>query len=121
MYLIDRNPPTNPHEQSFYVLGSVGNVYTVKISHIPSCTCPDHAKGNLCKHIVSQFSLQFVCNSLLFKLFVFLKVLRVPSDSNLIYQNALLTEELESIFKSAPAKPTAVLVSATRVTLIVYS
>lgn len=95
MYLIDRNPPTNPHEQSFYVLGSVGNVYTVKISHIPSCTCPDHAKGNLCKHI----------------LFVFLKVLRVPSDSNLIYQNALLTEELESIFKSAPAKPTAVLAS----------
>jgi len=52
MYLIDRDPQANPHEQKFYVLGSVGNVYTVTISHIPSCTCPDHAKGNLCKHIV---------------------------------------------------------------------
>ena len=48
--------------RKYAVLGSTGNVYTVTISQLPDCTCPDCGKGNTCKHI----------------LFVMLKVLRVP-------------------------------------------
>lgn len=34
------------------IVGSTGNIYTVTIAPSPSCTCPDHLKGNQCKHIV---------------------------------------------------------------------
>lgn len=44
---------TGVHSEEFQVLGSVGNVYTVTIDNIPRCSCPDGAKGNTCKHIVS--------------------------------------------------------------------
>lgn len=67
----------------FVVLGSTGNVYDVTIQKVPHCTCPDHAKGNLCKHI----------------LFVLLKVMRVPSTSPLIYQAAWLESELKELFE----------------------
>lgn len=89
MYLISRSDKSE-HEKEFTVLGSVGNVYTVNVSHKPRCSCPDFEKGNLCKHI----------------LFVLLKVLRLPPDSQLIYQVALLTHELTEIFSKAPANPT---------------
>jgi hypothetical protein len=69
---------------TFVVLGSTGNIYEVQIKRMPSCTCPDHAKGNLCKHI----------------LFVMLKVIKLPRTSNLIYQEAFLTAELVDIFAS---------------------
>lgn len=70
------------------MLGSTGNVYTVQVGHVPSCSCPDGSKGNHCKHL----------------LFVLLKILQVPQDSNLWYQAALLTNELEAIFAlSRPA------------------
>jgi len=88
MYLISRKPPTD-YKREFTVLGSIGNVYDVVISHIPSCTCPDNAKGNLCKHI----------------LLVYLKVLKVPPSSPYIYQKALLSSELEEIFTRAPKDP----------------
>ncbi len=64
------------------VLGSTGNLYTVTLSKVPHCNCPDHAKGNLCKHL----------------LFVSLKVVGLRSTSNLVYQDALLTAELDEIF-----------------------
>lgn len=67
---------------SYFVLGSVGNVYTVKIGSMPSCDCPDHMRGNLCKHI----------------LFIYLKVLRV-SNHRLLYQTSLLESELKRIFQ----------------------
>ena len=35
----------------FVVMGSTGNIYTVSIGNLVQCSCPDHAKGNLCKHI----------------------------------------------------------------------
>lgn len=57
-------------QETFDVLGSTGNVYTVTISHIPKCTCPDASKGNHCKHII----------------FVFLKILSVPDTSSYYYQ-----------------------------------
>jgi len=66
------------------VLGSTGNIYNVELCKVPSCTCPDHAKGNLCKHI----------------LFVMLKVIGLPSSSQLVYQTALLEEELNEIVES---------------------
>jgi hypothetical protein len=66
----------------FVVLGSTGNVYTVTIGPVGNCTCPDHQKGNLCKHI----------------LFVLLKVFRLDPSSNLIYQAAWVPSELEAMF-----------------------
>jgi hypothetical protein len=53
-------------------------VYTVKISRYLHCDCPDHAKGNLCKHI----------------LFVMLRVLKLSHDNPLVWQRALLTKEV---------------------------
>jgi len=75
MFLISKQGDEECHANlkcTFVVLGSTGNVYDVIIQRVPHCTCPDHANGNLCKHI----------------LFVLLKVMRVPSDSLLIYQEA---------------------------------
>lgn len=76
------------HEQSvaatFAVLGSTGNVYSVVFSHQPSCNCPDFMRGNCCcKHI----------------LFIWLRVLRCAQDDPMIWQNALLTSELESVLE----------------------
>jgi hypothetical protein len=68
--------------RKFTILGSTGNVYDVLIHRFPSCNCPDFGRSHLCKHI----------------LFVLLKVLHVPLDSNLLYQRALLQSELKEIF-----------------------
>ncbi|KAL3915799.1 MAG: hypothetical protein SGILL_005474 [Bacillariaceae sp.] len=48
----------------------------------PSCTCPDHAKGNLCKHV----------------LFVLLKVMQIDPFSHMVFQSAWLSMELEDMF-----------------------
>ncbi|ORX97519.1 hypothetical protein K493DRAFT_314040 [Basidiobolus meristosporus CBS 931.73] len=85
MFLLSREVIAHA-QQKFAVLGSTGNVYSVDLGHIPNCNCPDFVRGNLCKHI----------------LFVYLKVLRVSSESPYIYQAALLTSELEEILTNAP-------------------
>jgi predicted nucleic acid-binding Zn finger protein len=78
------------------IAGSTGNVYTVIISHLPTCSCPNTSfKRNdsgqaLCKHV----------------LYVLHYVLKVPQ--HLRYQNVFLTSELKEITKHAPALPTAV-------------
>lgn len=77
-------------KQEFHVLGSTGNLYTVTIYLTPKCSCPDFGKGHFCKHI----------------LFVYLKVLKVPPDSNLLYQSHLLSSELVQINTSNPVDPT---------------
>jgi len=42
----------NQYEKKYIVMGSSGNVYTVAISQIPTCTCPDYAtRQKRCKHI----------------------------------------------------------------------
>lgn len=90
LYLVRQEEITQNSDQigrKYAVLGSTGNIYEVLIQKLPSCTCPDHAKGNLCKHII----------------FVLLKVLKVREDSNLIYQKALLKSELAEIFANSPA------------------
>ena len=71
---------------SFEVLGTKGDLYTVKISHRPSCNCPDnqYRNGHHCKHIF----------------FVFLRVLGLTRDCSLIWQRELLTSELCEILEA---------------------
>lgn len=91
MFLIDRERKTSEdglHEIEVVDLaGSTGNVYQVTIDKAPSCTCPDCSKGNQCKHII----------------YVMVNVLKAPSQ--LAYQLALLSTELELIFANAPISP----------------
>lgn len=72
------------------VVGSTGNIYKVTIARLPECTCPDHQKGNECKH----------------KVYALHTVLKAPE--NLQYQRALLTDELNEILSNAPPIPTDV-------------
>ncbi|KAF4468106.1 E3 ubiquitin- ligase Zswim2 [Fusarium albosuccineum] len=72
-------------EEDIEMTGSTGNIYNVHIGKRPSCTCPHFEKGNQCKHI----------------LYVMSRVLNAPF--NLVYQLALLSTELCSIFAAAPA------------------
>ncbi|KAF2461601.1 hypothetical protein BDY21DRAFT_332668 [Lineolata rhizophorae] len=71
------------------IAGTTGNVYTVNIGPVPSCTCPHARKGNQCKHIV----------------YVLVRTLKAPS--HLQYQLAFLSSELHQIFASAPPIPSA--------------
>eukprot|EP00553_Chaetoceros_curvisetus_P003672 CAMPEP_0204635066 /NCGR_PEP_ID=MMETSP0717-20131115/30687_1 /ASSEMBLY_ACC=CAM_ASM_000666 /TAXON_ID=230516 /ORGANISM="Chaetoceros curvisetus" /LENGTH=283 /DNA_ID=CAMNT_0051653699 /DNA_START=10 /DNA_END=861 /DNA_ORIENTATION=+ len=86
LYLIQTSTPTTSPIHcgpsiTLTVLGSTGNVYEVNLSKVPSCNCPDYAKGNLCKHL----------------LFVMLKVAGLNSNDPLVYQSAYVTEEMEDI------------------------
>jgi hypothetical protein len=72
------------------IVGSTGNVYEVTVGRLPTCTCPDAAKGHECKH----------------KVYAMHTVLKAPE--HLQYQLALLTSELEEIFAHAPPIPTDV-------------
>ncbi|PPQ68076.1 hypothetical protein CVT24_002940 [Panaeolus cyanescens] len=92
MFMIDRTRRDGELREEFSVLGSTGNVYTVTIDKLPRCNCPDAAKGNHCKHI----------------LFVFFKVLQVRQSSTTWYQKALITSELEEIFRNAPLAPNSI-------------
>ncbi|GAA6001336.1 hypothetical protein JCM10207_006613 [Rhodosporidiobolus poonsookiae] len=87
-FCVDRTR-TSEISEDFKVLGSTGNQYTTTVGPLPRCNCPDGAKGNHCKHI----------------LFCMLKVLQVPRSSNLWYQSALLTSELQAIFTHARPAP----------------
>jgi hypothetical protein len=82
MYLVTKSDVQDDLSCTFVVLGSTGNVYDVTIQRTPHCSCPDHAKGNLCKHI----------------LFVLLKVMAIPSSSPLVYQQAWIKTELEEMY-----------------------
>ncbi|KAI4265412.1 MAG: hypothetical protein LQ337_008987, partial [Flavoplaca oasis] len=92
MFVINRtrniDNPTNPSE-TISMAGTTGNIYTITITHIPTCTCPDNRKGNQCKHIV----------------YVLHNVLKAPE--HLQYQLAFLTSELHQIFNQAPPPPTS--------------
>ena len=39
-------------EETIDMAGTTGNIYSITISQVPSCTCPDSRKGNQCKHVV---------------------------------------------------------------------
>jgi hypothetical protein len=94
LYLLSQKDATTAKKglaRTYAVLGSTGNVYNVKICHNPSCTCPDHQKGHICKHIM----------------LVMLKVLKV-GKSSLAFQKCLLQTELAEIFAKAPPVPSSV-------------
>lgn len=86
LFLVD-SKAVNDINREFVVMGSTGNLYDISIGRLPSCSCIDFQKGNICKHI----------------LFVMLKVLRVNPSSNLVFQRGLLSSELRGIFSAAPA------------------
>ncbi|KAI1432499.1 hypothetical protein GGR50DRAFT_591415 [Xylaria sp. CBS 124048] len=71
-------------EEKIELAGSTGNIYTVVISRLPSCTCPYALDGKQCKHIV----------------FVMCRVLEAKWE--LLYQLALLPSELRQLFERAP-------------------
>jgi Ring finger domain/SWIM zinc finger len=67
----------------FTVLGSTGNVYTVSLGLLPTCTCPDFSRRqDTCKHIM----------------FVLLKVAGLGLDNPLAYQKAYISTELKELF-----------------------
>ena len=107
LYLLNQIDISTPNNlgRKYDVLGSTGNVYEVEISRIPSCTCPDAAKGNLCKHI----------------LFVYLRVLKLQPRSKVIIQKALLQEELATTFTSKPMTCVASDVQASKSVMRIYS
>jgi hypothetical protein len=73
--MIERERNGKELRETFKVLGSTGNVYTVRIDTSPSCDCkstidgpvrllfrssgPDALRGNHCKHIVSGLLISF--------------------------------------------------------------
>ncbi len=94
LYLLHAAPRQEAPEgwrQSFAVLGATANVYDVVISRTPSCSCPDAARGNICKH----------------RLFVLLRVLRRREDDPLLWQRALLEAEVRDLLSALPAAAAA--------------
>ncbi|OAQ63005.1 Znf1 [Pochonia chlamydosporia 170] len=86
-YVLQRTPcgTEDCPAESFEMTGSTGNIYTVHINREPSCDCPHALGGNQCKHVI----------------FILAKVLQAPVE--LVYQDALLSSELRSIFEGAPS------------------
>lgn len=39
-------------EESVEMTGSTGNIYTVNVGKLPTCTCPHAQKGHQCKHVL---------------------------------------------------------------------
>lgn len=86
MYLIERKDLAPPGSDggakaTFVVLGATKNVYEVTIGKHMRCSCPDAAKGNVCKH----------------QLFVMLRVLKLDKENPAVWQRALLTAEVCTI------------------------
>ena len=52
MFVIDRARDDQALEETVIMAGSTGNIYSLIIGLVPSCTCPDNQKGNQCKHII---------------------------------------------------------------------
>ncbi|KAL2837669.1 hypothetical protein BJX68DRAFT_272964 [Aspergillus pseudodeflectus] len=73
-------------EMKFDMVGSTGNLYRTTIGKEPTCSCPDGAKGNQCKHIC----------------YVLVKVLKAPI--HLQYQLAFLSTELSEIYENSPLR-----------------
>lgn len=104
MFVLDRTRDTEPDchahhpdcpRETVQIAGSSGNVYTVSITHMPSCTCPTtiFQKGGtetVCKHV----------------LYILHNVLKAPD--HLKQQNAFLTSELQELFANAPPLPAEV-------------
>lgn len=50
IYLVNRN--VDNENATFDVMGTTGNIYSVKLNGAPTCTCPDFSlRHKRCKHI----------------------------------------------------------------------
>ncbi|KAG6867275.1 hypothetical protein C0993_005057 [Termitomyces sp. T159_Od127] len=108
-FMIDRQREPGELKETFSVLGSTGNVYTVTIDRQPHCNCPDAMKGNHCKHILFIF-LKGSSIILLFATVFNLRYQSFKSRKNRAFgikSRALLTTELEKVFAEAPLAPNA--------------
>ena len=75
-------------EGTFRVKGKTGE-YEVKIGSTPTCTCPDHQqRQSLCIHM----------------LYVYLRVLDMDKANPLVWQRALLKEEIKAILTKVEPK-----------------
>lgn len=85
LYLVESLPKSISFSRTYLVMGSSGNVYTVIITNIPTCTCPDYKKRHqLCKHIY----------------FILHRIMKVvENDDKLKYTN----KELNELFKNIPS------------------
>ena len=104
MFVLDRERGveedchTNHHDcpcETIQLAGSTGSVYTVTISHLPSCTCP--------AGIFMRKGQETLCK---YALYVLHNVLKAPD--HLKEQNAFLTSELKKLFSNAPALPSQI-------------
>ena len=83
IYLLKMKPIKNKFMREFNVVGTSGEIYTVKINQNPSCSCPDNeCNGNICKHIY----------------FIFLRVMNSWGNIKSKYKQ----EKLLTIFKNIP-------------------
>jgi hypothetical protein len=71
-----------------YAVSSSGKVYHVSVCQVPSCTCPFklNKPNEVCKHLI----------------WVYLFVLGLQKESNLIQQVGLTKSELNKIFRNTP-------------------
>ncbi|MCL7036771.1 hypothetical protein MKW94_019084 [Papaver nudicaule] len=75
-------------EADFFILGSTGNVYIVRLSKTPSCNCPD---GTIpCKHI----------------LFVLLRVLGIPRSDHCLTRKILRPYHMTRLLNMAASSAT---------------
>lgn len=88
------------------IIGTTGNIYTVTIGRLPSCTCPDSQKGNSCILDNDAYANRLQGNECKHKVYALATVLKAAPDMQ--YQRAFLTDELETIFSEAPPIPNAV-------------
>lgn len=92
MYLIHRHRHNDMLREEFDICGSTANVYKVTLAGQLSCSCIDFAlRRNPCKHM----------------LFVYLKVLRLPSHMPIYSRLTLSIEELREVFAAARQDPVA--------------
>ena len=65
MFVIDRSRggTDDVPEETIDMAGTTGNIYSITISQVPKCTCPDNQKGNQCKHIVYVGRNQIFCTA----------------------------------------------------------
>ncbi|PSN68863.1 hypothetical protein BS50DRAFT_326759 [Corynespora cassiicola Philippines] len=76
--------------ETFTIAGNSGKYYRVKIHHVFECSCADFAfRKQSCKHII----------------YALVKVLKVSEESEVLYQFALTSAELQTIFEDAPQAP----------------
>ncbi|KAI3870087.1 hypothetical protein MKX03_015363 [Papaver bracteatum] len=75
-------------EADFFILGSTGRVYNVRLSKTPSCNCPDCTIP--CKHI----------------LFVLLRVLGIPHNDHCLYRKILRPYHLTRLLNMATSPET---------------